>query len=1380
MKRLFLSILIVLALLPSSQAQSVFQVNAGQTLSTTNNGLITEPPHINAVNFINFGTIAINTIFREYNINNNFSYILTPRPFETFNTLNFTNYGTMQGMNGWRFSLNPDSSSTRRMASSFANLNGGIVQGVDPFAIGYYTGGFCAPSAVDPSYLLIWATNIVSGGGIASDGSSLKVGVNGLIDLVGQNVNLAHSGLEVTPVWSQGQGTSTDVDVTTFVPDLAYYDLYWAQSSFNDNYALNSRGLWNGAFATSLGIPVAQGAAPVAIPGFSLPFPEADSYINAEQIDVTVTNILGDPETVTILSNVIKGAVFVGVPPGFNVTPAFFPSSQFNNRFNHAEVLLTSTVSNAVTGAQEAVGFYISDSLAANTVIRGNALNVLYCSSPQTFRPAPYSVDRLLFVVGTSGNFGYPDADFLVNSGNFDPRVLFDQATNAVTDEGDFAAYGVYADNLASRPAGVPNATATNFPGRVVISADNLNLDHTRIRGEGRIQITTPHLISSTNAVIDSENLSFDLGSRTEDLNVQSMVPPNETVARFKGSVFAWSAMWSNQVTVIIENYAVSNIFETNIVDGVTNVVTNIVTFLSPITNTLGVGYHTLMVDARNLTTVAPSYVFDLRTRSTDVTIDDSMTVIENLLIDGRSLTLNNSFRIPGFYPPSPLTGITPPIPFLRNWVGPNAPNLLHLTNNGSLSIENEGHFGDDRPPYANVINNGQIAAFGLNVDSDYFENSGNISIEAGLFLRGGSAKLENGSSSATTITRFSYKELKFNNYQHNGGVGPVSFYVTNSLSDAGEGSGNVIQVRNGINLLIKPAIGDLLGTRIQSTALHGSLVTHAWAGENRGPTPAGFANNVAIGTLVLEQTNSNAKFSFAGTGANKGLYVDLLDLSTFTTSQALLSQLQISPNLVIYYAAARLGFTPPTVNGVAQLPEEYLDGLFNGRLRWVPTYAGPNSGQPLLVNGQTIQVNKALFNSQLIDSDNDGIPNGSDPGSLILVSAPITVEVFGNGTVTPDYNGALLLLDGVYSVTATPAKGAVFTGWTGSIESSSPLLIFTNTGDIFLVANFEFQVTPGTYSGLFYESDGIEMFRSGHFTAKTTKSGSFSGMVRMGAERFSFSGQVDEDGRAFPGAPLFMDLRFESDRITGTIGDDDWTAELHADLASFGKTNRAAFAGRYTMAFRGSGSITNTALPFGDGYGTASVDSSGKIKIKGVLADGSKVTQTAMASANGQWPLYVPLYGGAGQILGWMSFEGTAEQDVGGDFNWIKDPADGTRFYPDGFNFSSHAIGSVYLSDWSPVTGFEQGRLILSGGNLPDDVVADFLISTKNKITISGTNKTKLTINAGQGSFKGSVPNPATGKPLNFNGVILQKQSAGAGFFLGTNQSGKVTIITP
>jgi glutamate dehydrogenase/leucine dehydrogenase len=60
-----------------------------------------------------------------------------------------------------------------------------------------------------------------------------------------------------------------------------------------------------------------------------------------------------------------------------------------------------------------------------------------------------------------------------------------------------------------------------------------------------------------------------------------------------------------------------------------------------------------------------------------------------------------------------------------------------------------------------------------------------------------------------------------------------------------------------------------------------------------------------------------------------------------------------------------------------------------------------------------------------------------------------------------------------------------------------------------------------------------------------------------------------------------------------------------------------------------------------------------------------------------------------------------------------------------------------------------------------------------------SATNQSaiKLTFKTSSGMFKSSVMNSETGKPIAVNGIVLQNQNFGAGFFLGTTESGSVLL---
>jgi hypothetical protein len=80
---------------------------------------------------------------------------------------------------------------------------------------------------------------------------------------------------------------------------------------------------------------------------------------------------------------------------------------------------------------------------------------------------------------------------------------------------------------------------------------------------------------------------------------------------------------------------------------------------------------------------------------------------------------------------------------------------------------------------------------------------------------------------------------------------------------------------------------------------------------------------------------------------------------------------------------------------------------------------------------------------------------------------------------------------------------------------------------------------------------------------------------------------------------------------------------------------------------------------------------------------------------------------------------------------------------------------------------------VVLAGGDLSQALTNPVVLNANNRVTSS--NKTSLAITLSTGLFRGNAPSLAVGKTIPFRGVLLQKQNRGAGFFLGTNQSGKV-----
>jgi hypothetical protein len=156
-----------------------------------------------------------------------------------------------------------------------------------------------------------------------------------------------------------------------------------------------------------------------------------------------------------------------------------------------------------------------------------------------------------------------------------------------------------------------------------------------------------------------------------------------------------------------------------------------------------------------------------------------------------------------------------------------------------------------------------------------------------------------------------------------------------------------------------------------------------------------------------------------------------------------------------------------------------------------------------------------------------------------------------------------------------------------------------------------------------------------------------------------------------------------------------------------------------------------------------------------------------------GQWPFYAPLYSGGGSIFGRLTFSNGV---IGGTVDWFK-PSGGT-LYPAGFIIrDTQVAGSVYqFTSGVPVLDFTSGQLWLANGNLTGSFTNEITLDSASKAT--STNATlKMAISTATGSFKGTVADPAGGKSISFTGVVLQKQNFGGGFFVGTNQTGRVFL---
>lgn len=414
------------------------------------------------------------------------------------------------------------------------------------------------------------------------------------------------------------------------------------------------------------------------------------------------------------------------------------------------------------------------------------------------------------------------------------------------------------------------------------------------------------------------------------------------------------------------------------------------------------------------------------------------------------------------------------------------------------------------------------------------------------------------------------------------------------------------------------------------------------------------------------------------------------------------------------------------------------------------------------------------------------------------ILLAPLTVATNGFGRVSPNLNGKFLDVGKKYFMTAIPGFNQVFSNWTGGeVITNAPLLSFIMQPGLMLNANFvpnPFLPVKGMFNGLFYDTNGILHESSGFFTLTLAVGGTYSASLQLGGKRHAFTGKFDLDGKSLKSVPrlgtnaltvdLQLDLAGGSERITGSVSDNNWTAQLWADRAQFhAVTNKATnFVGKYTFLIPGG---SDAAVgPGGDGFGTVTINSAGLVTMTGTLADNTAISQRVPLSKNGHWPLYVQLYGGKGSILSWVGFTNPPLDGFNGPLSWIKPsglPLSLKKYYGMGFTNDTSINGSYYLPPvglTNRVLNFTNGIVSLQNGNLTQPITNSVVLQPNNKVvnqTNISPNKLLLTIVPSSGLFSGTVVVPGTNKIIAFKGVLQQTQNFGAGFFLGTNQSGRV-----
>lgn len=894
------------------------------------------PPNIDATAVANYGSFTITNIINYdlYSFDSVFEL-----PYEPGNMVYFTNKNWMSGLFGFRFNTATDAG--RRRMGTFLNDNGAYITAVGGvIGEGVTVGQNFSTNLLflANSYININATNLINRGALRSDN-------RGVIRLEGQNVDLTRGLVQVMPAqaiydnYGSGcfnGGTKAWIG-TNYWPDVGVSDLHWSSEPYNSEQQFNTRFMYvaiGGGYASATPVYKVDGLTPP--PFFRRDF----SFVLENPVGFVRTNIFDDgppalPEEAT---NRMIQAVFVSNSDTNVVANVRFgPSSITTNIWTSPIVEFTAYQPDPLTAGLLTNRLYLMDYLMGET---NNALQYAVPSgSVPTYCPGNYVVSRSAPCEWlASGPSNFPAIPAVFWAKEFSNQVV----TNMQI------AYAFRVTNVSVTVP--PNASITNLGSRIEIVADNLKMDRTRLSSEGFVSVSTKHMVSSTNAVLEVEYLDLNLGSTNGNLSIRTLV--SDSVKKFGGPVYVYSATWTN-----FTGFTKTNT-ET---DPDTGEETNVIT-----TNMVTLLYHVMLVDS-HLSAYFPVNILSLRTTATNVDVGDNLIIRDNLYMDAESLTIASS---------GSLTIQNP----IGSWVSTNTPNLRNLTNVGKITVTNVVNFGaDSARPYANIINKGSIKGTGEKIFTENLENSGLISsVQVStnalrsstnygpMSITAGTAKFDSGTIECGVDMHLSGNDIKFRNHLLQVG-GTLFLNVTNSLADSGANAGNIITVGNGFRVERRAAGGNLLGTTLRTLTIPFAYVAHSWAGVDKGAVKEGFENNNAIGKLIIAAGNDSF-IAFSGPDAKNAMYVDYLQLDGAASDYE--ATLGTDANFTIYFADSNIS-------------PETLDGKLGGRLRWVSSYAGANSAVDVVVGGKTVKMNRALRASLSIDSDGDGIANGFDTDPL-------------------------------------------------------------------------------------------------------------------------------------------------------------------------------------------------------------------------------------------------------------------------------------------------------------------------------------------------------------------------------------------------------------
>ena len=835
-------------------------------------------------------------------VNENFFQVFTEVPFETQNTLYFTNRGTLDGEaafdnGGMRLEYINGDTGVRKPAAVINNQAGATIIG-QPIVI-------------------LNATNIYNQGTISASQSGV-VRINGdTVDLHRGVINLGRS--------SPSAGFSTP---TNYVPASGISDVYWGLGTNTANVGtlLNLQG-------TKISVRSPQHRV-VTQGGFGF---VTQLQLNGPRSWV-YQQFVGDATDPT--NQVIQAVFVLNGATNINTDVTFVPGPDPNNSFRTVSIQFSGYETNIVTGQPVLKQLVLTDTLASDT----NFFLITNALTLSTYRPASYDIEW-------NGNGGAA-SNAVITTNIFKSYYSPTFTNGSPYSNGIVAAnYTAYRAAINGRLAPPVNSAATpitNYGGRLEVVADTLDLSRARLQSQSLISVSAKNYLGSKGVAVDAPFVNYDLATRDTTLKVQTLT--GTSLNRFaSGGLTAFSTVFTNFFDLQVTNTDTGNLD----------------------TKHYETAFHIVIVSSSLVNVPNPVEVTTLNLGHTNVTIEDPITVSTSVTTAAQNLTLNSTLSVGSS---------------LFQFGSSNAPSLKNLTINGIFDIFGGMNLGADRGvALDSYINRGTNSFYGATIWAKDFQNYGHIESSYGaVAITADALKFDGNANSISTGTSsqnggdivLSGKTVKFRAASITSSR-TLALSATDSLIDAGIEFPNHFITTLGFGIDSMPAAADLLATTIEVNTPGNTEAVVTWPSKNLGAKAAGYVNNGAIGKLVLS-SGANGQITPVGSAAGQAIYVDYLQIDS-TIAQSIADYINPIGDYTIYFADSNL-------------PAEQLDGLLDGRLRWVNSYAGSYSGVDLATpSGATSRVNRALLNSQVIDSNGNGIANAFDPDPFTINPVRVT-----------------------------------------------------------------------------------------------------------------------------------------------------------------------------------------------------------------------------------------------------------------------------------------------------------------------------------------------------------------------------------------------------